>query len=51
LLIEPVPSRISFNALFSIIVTAVFATAMAFLLQNYLQKFSTPTRFAVVLTS
>jgi drug/metabolite transporter (DMT)-like permease len=51
LLIEPVPTRISFNALFAIIVTAVFATAMAFLLQNYLQKYSTPTRFAVVLTT
>ncbi len=51
LVIEPIPARISFNALFAIIVTAVFATALAFLLQNYLQKYSTPTRFAIVLTT
>src|SRR5665647_374134 len=51
LIIEPIPARITFNAMFAIIVTAVFATAMAFLLQNYLQKYSTPTRFAIVLTT
>ncbi len=51
LMIEPIPARITFNAMFAIIVTAVFATAMAFLLQNYLQKYSTPTRFAIVLTT
>jgi drug/metabolite transporter (DMT)-like permease len=50
-LAEPIPARITFNAMFAIIVTSVFATAMAFLLQNYLQQFSTPTRFAVVLTT
>lgn len=48
---EPIPARISFNAMFAIIVTAVFATALAFLLQNYLQKYSTPTRFAIVFAS
>lgn len=51
LIIEPIPARITFNAMFAIIVTAVFATAMAFLLQNFLQKYSTPTRFAIVLTT
>lgn len=51
LIMEPVPPYLSYNTLFAIIITAVFATAMAFLLQNYLQKFSTPTRFAVVLTA
>lgn len=48
---EPIPARIPFNAMFAIIVTAVFATALAFLLQNHLQKYSTPTRFAVVFAS
>ncbi|MFX4263732.1 DMT family transporter [Pelotomaculum propionicicum] len=51
LLMEPVPPSLSHNTLLAITVTAVFATALAFLLQNYLQKFSTPTRFAVVLTA
>jgi drug/metabolite transporter (DMT)-like permease len=50
-LVEPLPNRIPFNAMFAIVVTAVLATALAFLLQNYLQKYSTPTRFAVVLTT
>jgi drug/metabolite transporter (DMT)-like permease len=50
LVAEPIPGRITGNALSAILITAVFATALAFLLQNYMQKFSTPTRFAVVLT-
>ncbi len=48
---ETIPSRITLNAMSAIIVTAVLSTALAFLVQNYMQKFSTPTRFAVVLTS
>lgn len=51
LLNEPWPQHFSSITISAIIVTSVFATSMAFLLQNYLQKFSTPTRFAVVLTS
>ncbi len=51
LLTEPWPQHFTSTALIAIIITSVFATSMAFLLQNYLQKFSTPTRFAVVLTS
>ena len=51
LLNEPWPQHFSISTISAIIVTSVFATSMAFLLQNYLQKFSTPTRFAVVLTS
>lgn len=51
LLNEPWPQHFSTSTISAIIVTSVFATSMAFLLQNYLQKFSTPTRFAVVLTS
>lgn len=51
LIFEPFPSRFTYNAIFAIIVTAVFATAIAFLAQNYLQQFSTPTDFAIVLAS
>ena len=51
LIVEPIPPYLSYNALWAIVITAVFATALAFWLQNYLQKFSTPTRFAVVLTA
>lgn len=51
LLNEPWPQHFSTLTIAAIIITSVFATSMAFLLQNYLQKFSTPTRFAVVLTS
>lgn len=48
---EPIPQHMSSDTILAIIVTSVFATSLAFLLQNYLQKFSTPTRFAVVLTT
>ncbi len=48
---EPLPIRLTYNAMFAIIVTAVFATAIAFLAQNHLQQFSTPTDFAIVLAS
>jgi drug/metabolite transporter (DMT)-like permease len=51
LIVEPIPPYLSCNALWAIVITAVFATALAFWLQNYMQKFSTPTRFAVVLTA
>ncbi len=51
LIVEPIPPFLSSNALSAIIITAVFATALAFLVQNYMQRFSTPTRFAVVLTT
>lgn len=51
LIVEPWPVHFSSRALLAIAVTAIFATALAFLAQNYLQKFSTPTRFAIVLTT
>ena len=51
LLLEPVPVRLTYNAAFALIFTAVFATALAFLAQNYLQQFSNPTDFAIVLAS
>lgn len=48
---EPIPQHMGSDTILAIIVTSVFATSLAFLLQNYLQRFSTPTRFAVVLTT
>lgn len=51
LVTEPFPTQFSHAAIFAIIVTAVFATALAFLLQNYMQKFSSPTDFAVILST
>lgn len=33
----------------ALLITSIFATSLAFLIQNAMQKFSTPTRFAVVL--
>ncbi|MDD3852267.1 MAG: DMT family transporter [Syntrophomonadaceae bacterium] len=51
LAIEPWPANFSVSLIAAIIITAVFATALAFLLQNALQKYSTPTRFAIVLTA
>ena len=48
---EPIPAQFSSTAIFALIVTAVFATALAFLLQNYMQKHSTPTDFAVILST
>ncbi|HWP98033.1 MAG TPA: DMT family transporter [Syntrophomonadaceae bacterium] len=51
LVVEPWPVHFSGQALLAIAVTALLATALAFLAQNYLQKFSTPTRFAIVLTT
>jgi Predicted permease, DMT superfamily len=48
--VETIPVRITLNAMSAIIVTAVLSTALAFLVQNYMQRFSTPTHFAVVLT-
>jgi len=47
---ETWPARFTPNAVGAILITAILATSLAFLLQNALQKYSTPTRFAVVLT-
>lgn len=48
---EPWPARFSSSLIASLLVTSIFATALAFLLQNSMQKYSTPTRFAVILTT
>ena len=50
LLFEPWPQSFPPSVISAILLTAVFATTMAFLLQNTMQKYSTPTRFAVILT-
>ncbi len=48
---EPWPTRFSTNAIQAIIITSILATSLAFLLQNSMQKYSTPTRFALVLAT
>lgn len=48
---EPFPTHFTYPVILAILVTSLFATAIAFLLQNYMQKFSTPTDFAVILTT
>ncbi|MDD3268994.1 MAG: DMT family transporter [Syntrophomonadaceae bacterium] len=48
---EPWPQHFSANLVSAIFITSVFATSLAFLLQNAMQKYSTPTRFAIVLTT
>lgn len=50
LVVEPWPEHFPVHVISAILITAVFATTMAFLLQNGMQKYSTPTRFAIVLT-
>lgn len=51
LVIEPWPARFSNDLILALAVTSILATALAFLVQNFMQKFSTPTRFAVVLAT
>lgn len=48
---EPWPTNFSFNVIQAILVTSILATSIAFLLQNSMQKYSTPTRFAIVLAT
>lgn len=48
---EPWPQHFSANLVSAIFITSVFATSLAFLLQNAMQQYSTPTRFAIVLTT
>lgn len=49
LITEPWPEHFTLNAVSAILITSVFATSLAILLQNGLQKYSTPTRFALIL--
>ncbi|NLB88336.1 MAG: DMT family transporter [Syntrophomonadaceae bacterium] len=48
---EPWPTNFTFNVIQAILVTSILATSLAFLLQNAMQKYSTPTRFAIVLAT
>jgi drug/metabolite transporter (DMT)-like permease len=50
LICETWPVKLTPNAVRAILITSILATSLAFLLQNGLQKYSTPTRIAVVLT-
>lgn len=45
------PGRVTLSVASAVLITSLFATSIAFLLMNALQKYSTPTRFAVVLTT
>jgi len=51
LMTETWPPQFTLNVINSVVITSVFATSLAFLLMNALQKYSTPTRFAVILTT
>lgn len=48
---EAWPGRLTFSVAGAVLITSLFATSLAFLLMNALQKYSTPTRFAIVLTT
>ncbi len=48
---EPWPAKFTTNAIQAIIITSILATSLAFLFQNSMQKYSTPTRFALVLAT
>ncbi|MBO8158574.1 DMT family transporter [Thermosyntropha sp.] len=49
--VEPFPHSLTYNAVSAILITSILATDLAFLLQNSMQKHSTPTRFAIILTT
>lgn len=47
-LLEPIPVVVTGQVWIALLVTAVLATALAFLIQNWMQKFTTPTKTAVI---
>ncbi len=49
LVVEPGRIVLTVPVIKAILITSIFATSLAFLIQNAMQKYSTPTRFAVVL--
>ncbi len=51
LLFESWPHYFSYTTILSILATSFLATSLAFLTQNMLQRYSTPTRFAIILTT
>lgn len=48
---ETWPVKFSFSVINAVLITSVFATTLAFFLQNKMQRYSTPTRYAIVLTT
>jgi drug/metabolite transporter (DMT)-like permease len=48
LAVEPPQARWSPQVVFAIVLTAIFATAVAFALQTWGQKYTTPTRTALI---
>ncbi|MEN6391035.1 MAG: DMT family transporter [Syntrophomonas sp.] len=49
--VESWPRQLSHQAIGALLITSIFATALAFWVQNIMQKYSTSTRFAIVLTT
>lgn len=47
---EPTPRRFNEAVWVGLLITAIPATSLAFLIQNYMQKFTSPTRTAIILT-
>ncbi|MGF7186473.1 drug/metabolite transporter (DMT)-like permease [Desulfitispora alkaliphila] len=47
---EPMPTSFSASIWQALLITALLATCLAFFLQNYMQKFTTPTRTAIIFT-
>ncbi len=52
LALEPVTFNVEFDYVFvkALIITAIFATVYAFLIQTYMQQFTTPTKTAIIFT-
>lgn len=52
LLFDPftIPSTLSYPFLKALFITALFATVLAFLVQTYMQRFTTPAKTAVIFT-
>lgn len=46
---EPLPSTFSYQVWGALLITAIPATALAFIIQNWAQRFTTPTRTAIIL--
>jgi len=51
IMFEPVPASLNREVVLSLLLTAIPATAVAFLIQNAMQKHTTPTRTAIIFTT
>lgn len=45
---EPVPGSFTFEVWLALLITAIPATSLAYLIQNWAQRFTTPTRTAII---